>query len=236
MKASTYFQDDRPVSGSRDDQPCAGESGLPQIQRDHSGAAEISEYEAIRARLTVEGGSTEDWPCLVWSIAPGYVRLTLDVAVPKGGRVNVRFCGGWFEGVVAHCVAQDRGFRVGIQLAREYGEGHRRDPRFPVHSYGRLTLVGSNGVVWEEIEVTDVSATGLGILIRPALRAGAVVMIELQAGVIFGEVRHCEAEGAAWHRAGIGLGDKAQLCWVASQFIWKLRKGSVRHEDRRRGG
>lgn len=188
------------------------------------GSGELSEYEAIRAELTLEDRSDNSWPCLVWSVAPGYVRVTMAVSIPGDAKVTVRFHGGRFTGSVAHCVADDDRFRVGIRLTRENGEGNRRDPRFPVHSLGLLTLVGSASIVREEIEITDVSATGLGVRIRSALEPGGVVMIELQAGAAFGEVRHCEPESGGWSRVGIALGDCAKPYCVASQFVWKLRK------------
>jgi len=224
MAASVYSQPGRQMPNVEKNKlrPMEPDSAMVQPSGPESG--ELSECEAIRAELTVEDGSEESWPCLVWSVAPGYVRVTMAVSIPGDAKVNVCFHGGRFTGSVAHCVADEDRFRVGIRLTRENGEGNRRDPRFPIHSLGLLTLVGSAGVVREEIEITDVSATGLGIRIRSALEPGGVVMIELQSGAAFGEVRHCESESGGWSRVGIALGDNAKPYCVASQFVWKLRK------------
>lgn len=183
-------------------------------------SSDLPGRDGIGGELTINGESGESWPCLIWSIAPGRVTAITAKAVAVGSQIHVP---GRFSGEVTHCSAGEAGFKIVIRLSDNDGVGNRHDPRFAVEALGSLSLVGSSGLVREEIEVVDISATGMGIRIRPELEPGRIVMIELKTGVVFGEVRHCTPEATGWHRVGIALETKQSPLYFASHFIWKLR-------------
>lgn len=209
-------------SGLGQGQRLENESVLARMSEEHAYPEHFSGMGAMRGELSVKSARESSLPCLIWSVGPGYVTVITPTSLTVGAQVHLP---GRFSGKVTRCTASEAGFRSTIRVSSEGGVGSRSDPRFAVERLGLLSLVGSSALVREEIEIVDFSATGMGIRVLPALKPGSNVMIELETGVIFGEVRHCTPLLTGWHRVGISLEKKGSSFYFAQHFIWKLRAG-----------
>lgn len=111
----------------------------------------------------------------------------------------------------------------------------RREPRFPLDLPAVLMVIGSTGPREAEIRLTDVSASGVGLLSAMPAQVGACVQINLDSGLLFGEVRHCQQGPDGRFRIGVAIyhmlareqpGKPAPIV-SSPRFRWLRRKNSA---------
>ena len=108
-----------------------------------------------------------------------------------------------FAGEVTFCQLCPEGYNVGVQLIER--DSIRREPRFPLDLPAALTVIGSTGPREAAVRLTDVSASGVGLLSSGAVQVGACVEIKLDLGLLFVEIRHCHEEAEGRFRIGVAI-------------------------------
>jgi len=160
---------------------------------------------SIRAELTVNLNA--DAECTraarIWSASDSFLRLIVDTPVDLGANAEVRFEGCRTCGEIAFCQPSPGGYNVGIQLGND--SSVRREPRFPIQLSGTLTVLGDHGPQRIQIELVDVSASGVGMTAPEPIPVGFCVEIDLATGALFGEIRHCDRDENGRYRAGVKM-------------------------------
>src|SRR5689334_14761085 len=177
-------------------------SESPEIQPLFLRAPENS----ISVELTATSKEDVDKVCVgkLWSISRGFLRVMVDRSIEPGASVTARFHGCLAYGEAVFCQESPAGYNVGVQLSSD--PALRREPRFPLQLPGTLTVLGDQGPVQIKIELIDVSPSGVGLTAPEAIPTGVSVEINLECGILLGEVRHCERVENRF-RAGVKMYD-----------------------------
>jgi len=160
---------------------------------------------SVMAELTVCSNGESEYTRLarIWSASDGFFRLIVDVEIEPGARVEIHFERCHAFGEIAFCQRWADGYNVGVQLLND--PALRREPRFPIQLTGTLTVLGDQGPRQMQIDLIDVSASGVGMLAPKAIPAGVCVEISMESGVLFGEIRHCDETSEGAFRAGVKM-------------------------------
>jgi hypothetical protein len=116
----------------------------------------------------------------------------------------------WFSddcyrsGQLSFCRADARGFCAGIYLEADPSHQQRSEIRVPLANEGAIVTVLENADPGRrEAQATDISKSGLGLLVDRTLPQGAWIKVELSFGIAFGDVRYCKEESPGLFRVGL---------------------------------
>ncbi len=142
------------------------------------------------------------FPGRIWSASDGFIRIFTSVSLDAGTKVELFFEECSTKGEIAFCQRWTGGYNVGVQLLSSGST--RREPRFPIQASGLLSVLGDQGPRDLPVDLCDVSASGLGMIVDLALPVGVCIEVKLDYGILFGEIRHCEPEGGRF-RTGMKM-------------------------------
>ncbi len=143
------------------------------------------------------------YPGRIWSASDGFVRIFASVSLQVGSRVGLAFEGCMAKGEVAFCQHWTGQYNIGVQLLNS--PSTRREPRFPIQGSGSLSVLGDHGPSNLHIELRDVSASGLGMIVDRELRVGVCVEVKLDYGILFGEIRYSEKIESGRYQTGMKM-------------------------------
>lgn len=143
------------------------------------------------------------FPGSIYSASDGFVRIFASVNLEAGTRVVLAFDGCSTSGEITFCQRYQGGYNIGVQLLNSGST--RREPRFPIQASGSLIVLGDQGPQDLPVDLCDVSASGLGMIVDVALPVGVCVEVKLDYGILFGEIRHSEENGAGRFRTGMKM-------------------------------
>ena len=133
----------------------------------------------------------------------GFFQLSSPVYLQSSTTIDVIFGRQRLEVEVVFCKSDDRnGYTVGARLRAGLNGEIRREPRIPIEINGRLTTPDSSDSF--PAKIVDLSRSGLGLKVSRPIPQGTGVIVEVQNGIAFGEVRHCTPKGKEW-RVGLSL-------------------------------
>jgi hypothetical protein len=139
----------------------------------------------------------------IWSASERFLRVRMRSPLEAREQIELSIEGCAAYGEVVFCQECSGGYNIGLQLLDH--DSIRREPRFPVDLPAVLTVVGTPGPCGIPIRIADVSASGVGLFGSGPIEIGACVQVNLDLGVLFGEVRYClEADGGQF-RLGVAI-------------------------------
>jgi hypothetical protein len=98
----------------------------------------------------------------------------------------------------------------------------RHESRFFVQSPAKVTLQTSPEVISECI-LTDISATGIGLITRDSLPVDGIILVETEQHLLLAKIRHCDSRGD-----GFSVGAER------IQAVSKLAEAGEGHQDEQR--
>ena len=143
------------------------------------------------------------FPGSIYSASDGFVRIFASVNLKPGTRVELAFEGCTTRGEIAFCQRWQGGYNIGVQLLNSAST--RREPRFPIQATGLFSVLGDRGPRDLSVDLCDVSASGLGMIIDVALPVGVCAEVKLDYGILFGEIRHSEENDGGRFRTGMKM-------------------------------
>lgn len=169
------------------------------IQRAKSGAS-----FNIPVDLDLRDKNGEKVSAHLLQVNTGFFQLSAPVFLQSNTVIDILFDRQRLEVEVVFCKADDRnGYSVGARLMAGLNGEIRREPRIPVELNARLTCSDMPGATLGK--VVDISRSGLGLKVSRNIPAGVGVIVELQSGIAFGEVRHSSQRGKDTWRIGLSL-------------------------------
>lgn len=131
----------------------------------------------------------------------GVVQLTLPIPLPAQTRVSLRLADDVdTEGEIASCEKHEAAYLVNVAVSNEL----RREPRFDVNDPVRITVINVPDYPCIDGQISNLSKSGLALTVPAAVPPGCQVKIELNDGVVLGEVRHCKKAGDEF-TAGVAI-------------------------------
>lgn len=157
----------------------------------------------IPAKIAVAGDQGYSIDGQIWSASERFLRIITGAPIGVTERIEMSIDGCTVNGEVAFCQSCPEGYNVGVQLQDR--DSVRREPRFPLDLPATLTVVGLTGPTGGAVRLSDVSASGVGLFSSTPAPVGACVEINLDMGLLFGEVRHCQKSDEGRFRIGIAI-------------------------------
>lgn len=158
----------------------------------------------IPVDLDLREGNGELISAHLLQVNTGFFQLSSPVFLQSNTIIDIIFDRQPLEVEVVFCKADDRnGYTVGARLMAGINGEIRREPRIPVEINGRLTTTDFPGSI--PAKIIDISRSGLGLKVSRNIPTGVGVIVELQTGIAFGEVRHCSKKGKDVWRVGLSL-------------------------------
>lgn len=154
------------------------------------------------------GDSTEKVPAEIRNLSGSSIKLWMKRAVNAGAHVRIEVAHGFHQtGTVLYCKADETGgFTIVIDFDRTSEQHARNGVRT---AYAQLATVSELGLRGKSspyrATTVDLSPTGIGLRMSGTLPVGTLVRIVLPDSILFGEVRHCRAEGSKQFRVGISI-------------------------------
>jgi hypothetical protein len=156
--------------------------------------------EVLGRRILLEVQGT------ITNITQGAIHVALDEFLRNAG-VRV-----WFsedchiDGQLLFCRAVGDAYRAGISFPPDARQRKRSELRVPLRNQPALVsaLEVSRDQQWKA-QATDISRSGLGLLVDHALTVGTLVKVDLQFGIVFGEVLYCKPGLDGSYRAGLHM-------------------------------
>jgi hypothetical protein len=158
----------------------------------------------IPVALDLREGNGETIAAHLIQVNIGFFQLSSPVYLQSNTLIDIIFDRQRLEVEVVFCKADDRdGYAVGARLLAGINGETRREPRIPIEISARLTTSDLPGSI--PARVVDISRSGLGLKVPRNIPAGVGVIVELQSGIAFGEVRHCSKKGKESWQIGLSL-------------------------------
>lgn len=157
-----------------------------------------AEYN-IPVRLDLRDGSEGSVGAFVRRVSTGFFQLSTPVFLQKDTRIEMRFGKQSIETEVIFCKGEPSGhYQAGVRLAMGLNGAVRREPRFPVFLSAKIRSPIAPAPL--SGRVIDISRSGLGVRVPASIPVGAGVVIEMDNGTAFGEVRRCvKRTESQWH-------------------------------------
>jgi hypothetical protein len=157
----------------------------------------------VPVQVTIAGELEHGITGQIWSASERFLRMLLRAPIEVGELIEMSIDGCSVNGEVAFCQVGPEGYNVGVQMLDRHSI--RREPRFPLDLPAVLTVVGSTGPGEAAVRLTDVSASGVGLFSSSPVQIGACVEINLDFGLLFGEIRHCQESSEGRFRVGVAI-------------------------------
>ena len=165
----------------------------------HGGFGEIR-IEVLGRRIPLEVRG------MITNIAEGTIHVTVDeYLAPAAVRV-------WFsedchsDGQLIFCRVIENTYNAGIDFLPDPHQRRRSELRVP--------LTKQSAVVWQldgptggkcSAQATDISRSGLGLLVNRQLAANSMVKVELSFAIVFGEVLYSKPVPSGGYRVGLRM-------------------------------
>jgi hypothetical protein len=118
----------------------------------------------------------------------GVVQVTVPIPLEMKTLVSLRLAENVHtEGEITACERQDTSYFVDVRVNEL-----RREPRFAVNDPVRVTILNVPDYPSLEGQVSNLSKSGLAVMLPTAIPSGCQVKVELADGVVLGEVRYCK--------------------------------------------
>lgn len=158
----------------------------------------------IPVELDLREGHGQTVSAHLVQVNTGFFQLSSPVFLQSNTIIDIIFDRQRLEVEVVFCKADDRnGYAVGARLMPGVNGEIRREPRIPIEINARLTTADLPGSI--PAKLVDISRSGLGLRVPRDIPPGVGVIVELQSGIAFGEVRHSSKKGKDSWRVGLSL-------------------------------
>ena len=176
----------------------------PAITPNERSCSILEGFEQNSIEVNIITASDEfGFPGKIWSASDGFIRIFASVNLDAGTKVELLFEDCSTRGEIAFCQKWTSGYNLGVQLLSSGST--RREPRFPIQACGLLSVLGDQGPRDLPVDLCDVSASGLGMMVDVALPVGVCIEVKLDYGILFGEIRHSEKTAAGRFRTGMKM-------------------------------
>jgi hypothetical protein len=156
--------------------------------------------EMLGRRIPVEVRGT------ITNITQGAIHVRLDEFL-RGGPVRVWFSGDCHsDGQLLFCRVIDGAYQAGIVFPPDAQQHRRADLRVPLRNQTAVVcqLEGSRDDKWNA-QATDISRSGLGLLVDHRLAVNTIVKVELSFAIVFGEVLYSKPALDGGYRVGLRM-------------------------------
>jgi hypothetical protein len=153
-------------------------------------------------------GSTEKVRAEIRNLSGSSIKLWMKRGVNAGAHVRIEVAHGFHQtGTVLYCKADETGgFTIVIDFDRTSEQHVRNEVRTANAQPATVSELGPRGKSSPYRATTvDLSRTGIGLRMSGPLPVGTLVRIVLPDSILFGEVRHCRADGSKQFRVGISI-------------------------------
>lgn len=156
--------------------------------------------EVLGRRIPLEVRGT------ITNITQGAIHVRLDEFL-RGGSVRV-----WFsddchsDGQLLFCRVIDGAYQAGIAFPPDPQQHRRSELRVPLRNQTATVfqLDGSRDHKWNA-QATDISRSGLGLLVDHRLAVNTIVKVELSFAIVFGEVLYSKPAAGGGYRVGLRM-------------------------------
>lgn len=159
-----------------------------------------AEFE-IPVQLHLADGIRERVQAHIARVNAGFLVLSSPTTLEVGRKLDLIYLDRPIRCEVAYCNRQPEGkYRVGAHMLEKTDGGLRIERRIKFEVTAKLKMSGRRSPI--SVHVVDISSSGLGVKLQDALEVGGLAYVEMEHGVAFGEVRHCNPM-AGGYRAGL---------------------------------
>jgi len=133
-------------------------------------------------------------------MAEGVVEIRIRLKIEQGEFVSFRLHKCTAKAKVLSCVPDEADYRVSLTVTRD---DRRLEPRFFADEPVEVTEISVMPARQMRGRLTDISRSGLGVIVDGCLPIGALIEIQTRKTIVFGEVRHCTRHAETSFRIGI---------------------------------
>jgi hypothetical protein len=156
---------------------------------------------SIPVQLQLRDGVREQLRAQIARVNTGFLLLRSPMALEAGREVEVFYLQRHIACQTVYCHPQaDGSYRVGVRMLEGTNGALRVERRIKLDAAGVLNTAALPSPT--PVRIIDMSSSGLGVRLPSSIVVGDPAYVELEHGVAFGEIRHCEKmeEG---YRAGL---------------------------------
>lgn len=158
----------------------------------------------IPVELNLREGKGNTVSARLLHVNTGFFQIFSPVYLQSSTVIDMLFDRQRLEVEVVFCKADDHnGYTVGARLMPGLNGEIRREPRIPIEISVRLNTPDSPEPI--PAKVVDLSRSGLGLQVSRSIPLGTGVIVQLQSGMAFGEVRHSTQKSKDVWRIGLSL-------------------------------
>lgn len=169
----------------------------------------------IPVELQLLDGDHERISAHIRRVNSGFFQLRSPLPLRDERKLELLYEGRRIQAEVVYSRKQELGIHhVGIRACGNHG-AMRKELRLPVDVRATVNVPGSTAPL--RARISDMSQSGLGLLLGKEIPAGTAVSLDLRHGIAFGEIRYCKSIAKGRYRAGFWL----------EEFIYRPR-----HKDR----
>ncbi len=167
----------------------------------------------IPVELQLLDGDRERIGAHIRRVNSGFFQLRSPLHLRDDRKLELLYEGRRIEAEVVYSKKQELGIHhVGIRTCGNHG-AVRKELRLPVDVQATVSVPGSTAPL--PARVSDMSQSGLGLILRKEIPPGTAVSVDLGHGVAFGEIRYCKSiSSKGRYRAGFWL----------EEFIYRPRQ------------
>lgn len=196
----------------------------PSIEYSHSivGVSEFSRGIAIPATLRACKHLCTEASAALLKVDQGLYRFQAAIPLAPDTRIEVTLESCVFTGEVICCHELSSSvFLLIIQRTYKPRRALRTEPRIPVNLWADLRSPSCDRMF---VKIIDMSRSGLGLdELSCEIKESTRVSVHFDAGVAFGEIRHCSPSSNGSFRAGLQISD----------FIARTRESASFENERR---
>lgn len=164
--------------------------------------AVTAEFE-IPVELHLKDGARERLQAHIRRVSRGFLVLCTKQPVDPSRKLDVFYLNRGIFSEIVYCHPQPNGtHRIGARILEGTDGALRAERRICLDTTAELTVTGARPRF--TVRVIDMSSSGLGIKLDSPLQTGEPAYVELEHGVAFGEIRHCQ-KTADGYRAGLSV-------------------------------
>jgi hypothetical protein len=150
--------------------------------------------------------SDAKFPAEIQNVSADAIKLWMRRKSNTGERARIEVSPGFHQsGTVLYCKPEDIGCITVINFDRDAGHPGRSAVRTTFVEPAQVSELGLRNAPILSAMTVDISEAGIALRMEKALAFGALVKIELSDSILFGEVRHCRAEGSRKFRIGLAV-------------------------------
>lgn len=144
----------------------------------------------IPVKLHLVDGVRERLQAHISRVNAGFLVLSSPTALEDGRKLDLLYLNRPIRCEIAYCNRQPAGnYRIGARMLEGRAGSLRAERRIKFESSAKLNTSGQRGDI--PVRVIDISSSGLGVKVQHPLKVGELAYVELEHGVAFGEIRHC---------------------------------------------